>query len=238
MFFLKKGGERLFVLIFCKVTCWRLNRLGDWVWWMLSTLLYCVCLFFQEFIFILSSFRTVNSASAVLGYFTVFQCCSSYMPPCLFNALHLLFTFSKQPIAAVRNVTPWSLFLIAKLRFPLGSETLKSFEMSCPVSITAEVPHQGDSQLRSMSNAADNQYGNGALWPIKGMWPAATGGELPHPLTTSKPCSLQENALLKENLVRWGEEETVTLPMTVIKYHRHKIKFNKIDGKMLQQRVD
>lgn len=102
----------------------------DWVWRMLSILFYCVCLFFQELVFILSVSKTVSSARAVLGYFTVFQCYSSYTLPCLFNTLYLFFTFSKQPIAAIRNVAPWSSFLIPWVRFPRGNEAPKCFEKS------------------------------------------------------------------------------------------------------------
>lgn len=47
-----------------------------------------------------------------LGIFTVLQCYSSYTLPCLFNTSYLFFTFSKQAIAAVRSVPPWSSLLI------------------------------------------------------------------------------------------------------------------------------
>lgn len=47
-----------------------------------------------------------------LGIFTVLQCYSSYTLPCLLNTPYLFFTFSKQAMAAVRSVAPWSSLLI------------------------------------------------------------------------------------------------------------------------------
>lgn len=78
----------------------------------LSILFYCVGLFFPGACLHPFIVHDCEQCQGCLGIFTVFQCYSSYTIPCLFNKLHLFFTFSKQPITAVRNVAPWSSLLI------------------------------------------------------------------------------------------------------------------------------